>query len=289
MGGRHGASSGGRSVGEILASVTAGQGAAAAAAPTRSVFTVAAAATVGAGMAAAGATGTFPAIQVPDLPDFASAGSEAHIAPAAASNALPAAPVAGGAVSSSGPAQPVSSSTGTVMSGDLHQTDASEIAALSRAVRLAGPGGAGGMAGAVESVIDAALKLPAKIGGVPIVGLAANGDAAEALRNAATKLGKPYIWGARGPNAFDCSGLMQWAYKQAGIKLPRSSTAQSQFGQAVSVKNLRPGDMVFYYTPVSHVGMYIGNGKILHASEPGKPVKISDVDAFPIHNARRVT
>lgn len=285
MGGRHGASSGGRSVGEILASVAAGQGTAAAVAPTRSMFTVAAAATVGAGMAAAGATGTFPAIQVPDLPDFDASGSVAHIAPAAASNALPAAPVTGGAVSS-GPAQPITSSTGTVMSGDLHQTDATEIAALSRAVRLAGPGG---VAGAVESVLDAALKLPAKIGGVPIVGLAANQDAAEALRNAATKLGKPYIWGARGPNAFDCSGLMQWAYKQAGIKLPRSSTAQSQFGRAVTVKNLQPGDMVFYYTPVSHVGMYIGNGKILHASEPGKPVKISDVDAFPIHNARRVT
>ncbi|MDQ2709012.1 MAG: C40 family peptidase [Actinomycetota bacterium] len=95
--------------------------------------------------------------------------------------------------------------------------------------------------------------------------------------------------GGLGPGAFDCSGLMLWAYKQAGVSLPRTSAAQSNAGTSVSKNDLKPGDLVFYYSPVSHVGMYLGNGKILHASEPGVPVKISDVNAFPFHNARRFT
>lgn len=123
---------------------------------------------------------------------------------------------------------------------------------------------------------------------MPISGSAASRSAATAVRNAATKLGRPYVWGAKGPNAFDCSGLMQRAYKQAGVTIPPNSSRQAKAGTAVPISQLKPGDMVFYYTPVSDVGMYIGNGRILHASEPGEPVKISNVHAFPIHNARRI-
>ncbi|MEV1293764.1 NlpC/P60 family protein [Pseudonocardia sp. NPDC049635] len=111
----------------------------------------------------------------------------------------------------------------------------------------------------------------------------------QALATAKTALGAPYKWGATGPNAFDCSGLMVWAFEQAGIDLPRTSSAQSQMGgQSVSKSQLKPGDMVFFYSPVSHVGIYAGNGKILHASTSGEPVKYSDIDAMPFHNAIRV-
>ena len=110
----------------------------------------------------------------------------------------------------------------------------------------------------------------------------------KALAMAKTKLGKPYVWGADGPNAFDCSGLMKWAFEQVGKDLPRSSSAQSQVGTPVSKSQLQPGDVVFFYSPVSHVGIYAGDGKILHASEPGEPVKYSDMDRMPFHNAVRL-
>jgi cell wall-associated NlpC family hydrolase len=103
-----------------------------------------------------------------------------------------------------------------------------------------------------------------------------------------TKIGTPYLWGAAGPNAFDCSGLVMWAFQQIGVSLPRTSAAQSQVGTAVSKSDLRPGDLVFFYTPVSHVGIYVGDGKILNASTAGEPVKISSMQYMPFHNARRI-
>jgi cell wall-associated NlpC family hydrolase len=79
-----------------------------------------------------------------------------------------------------------------------------------------------------------------------------------------------------------------WSYRKAGVKLPRSSKAQSTVGTPVSKSDLRPGDLVFFYSPVSHVAIYIGNGQVVHASEPGKPVKVSPLSHMPFHNARRV-
>jgi peptidoglycan DL-endopeptidase CwlO len=122
---------------------------------------------------------------------------------------------------------------------------------------------------------------PADLSGLGSLGM-------KALEMAKSKLGKPYVWGADGPNAFDCSGLMKWAFEQVGKDLPRSSSAQSQVGTPVSKSDLQPGDVVFFYSPVSHVGIYAGNGKILHASEPGEPVKYSDMDHMPFHNAIRL-
>lgn len=104
---------------------------------------------------------------------------------------------------------------------------------------------------------------------------------------ALSKLGSPYSWGATGPDAFDCSGLMFWSYQQEGKSIPRTSSAQIAGGQSVSVNDLQPGDIVGYYPGVTHVGMYIGDGKIVHASDYGIPVQVVPVDSMPIQGAAR--
>ncbi|NBH03434.1 NlpC/P60 family protein [Amycolatopsis sp. SID8362] len=104
--------------------------------------------------------------------------------------------------------------------------------------------------------------------------------AAQTAVNAAlSRLGKPYVWGATGPDSFDCSGLMLWAYAKAGITLPRNSAAQAQYGTSVPRDQLQPGDLVAYYSPVSHIGMYIGDGKMVHAPTSGDVVKISPLQS----------
>jgi cell wall-associated NlpC family hydrolase len=100
-----------------------------------------------------------------------------------------------------------------------------------------------------------------------------------AVDTALAQRGKAYVWAAAGPGTFDCSGLMQYAYAAAGIGLPHSSLMQSQMGRPVTRSQLRPGDLVFYYSPVSHVGMYIGNGQIVNAPTAGDVVKIVGLDA----------
>ena len=126
-----------------------------------------------------------------------------------------------------------------------------------------------------------------KGGSIPNV-KAPTAAAQTALNAALSKLGSAYVWGATGPSTFDCSGLMVWAYKQAGITLPRSSREQSTFGAAVPRDQLQPGDMVFYYSPVSHVGMYVGDGKMVHAPDTGDVVKISPLQS-QYAGARRPT
>jgi len=131
-------------------------------------------------------------------------------------------------------------------------------------------------------VAPVALTTPAPAAAVPT---AVN---VSAVNLAMSKLGAPYRWGAAGPNAFDCSGLVSWAYKNVGVSLPRTSRAMSTVGTPVAKADLRPGDLVFFYTPVSHVGMYIGDGKIVHASSSKSPVKVSSMAGMPFHNARRL-
>lgn len=121
-----------------------------------------------------------------------------------------------------------------------------------------------------------------------VVPVAATSVASTAVNYALSKIGSPYQWGAAGPSAFDCSGLVYWAYRQAGKVLPRTSRAQATVGTPVAKSDLRPGDLVFYYQPISHVGIYIGNGKIVHASTYGTPVKVADVNSMPFTTARRV-
>ncbi|MFR9794426.1 NlpC/P60 family protein [Streptomyces sp. MS06] len=126
-------------------------------------------------------------------------------------------------------------------------------------------------------------------------GLAAPGSvtapdsrAAAAVSYAYSKLGSPYVWGATGPNAFDCSGLVQAAYRSAGVSLPRTTYAQIDAGRRVSRSELRPGDLVFFYSGISHVGLYIGNGQMIHAPNPSAPVRVAPIDEMPFAGATRV-
>ena len=113
--------------------------------------------------------------------------------------------------------------------------------------------------------------------------------ARKAVSTALAQVGKPYVWGAAGPNAFDCSGLTQYSWSSAGVALPHSASAQSGMGTPVSRTQLQPGDRVFFYSPVSHVGMYIGNGQMVHAATSGEPVQVVSLDSMPDYNsARRV-
>ncbi|MGY1652369.1 C40 family peptidase [Geodermatophilus sp. SYSU D01119] len=112
--------------------------------------------------------------------------------------------------------------------------------------------------------------------------------AATAVQTALGQIGDPYVWGASGPDGFDCSGLTQYAYAAAGISLPHSSKAQSTMGTPVSRSELLPGDIVYFYSPVSHVGIYIGDGKMVHARTFGQPVAVTSVDQAGYRGAVRV-
>jgi len=116
---------------------------------------------------------------------------------------------------------------------------------------------------------------------------AVSGEGVAVVQAALSRVGSPYSWGATGPNAFDCSGLIKWAFLQNGKSLPRSSQALAQGGQPVAVSDLQPGDIVTFYSDVSHAGIYIGDGMMVHASTYGTPVKVSPISNAPIHNARR--
>ncbi|WP_399086976.1 NlpC/P60 family protein [Streptomyces sp. BBFR2] len=111
--------------------------------------------------------------------------------------------------------------------------------------------------------------------------------AAKALAFARAQMGKPYVWGATGPNSYDCSGLTQAAWKAAGVDLPRTTWDQVKFGQRVATKDLAPGDLVFFYNDISHVGMYIGDGKMIHAPKPGASVRIESIYYMPIYGSVR--
>lgn len=104
----------------------------------------------------------------------------------------------------------------------------------------------------------------------------ASPQAQVAINAAISRLGMPYVYGATGPNAFDCSGLTSWAWAQAGVTLPRTSSGQATL-PVVPLDQLRPGDLITYYSPVHHVALYIGNGQIIHASTEGKPVFITSM------------
>ncbi|MET7473123.1 NlpC/P60 family protein [Streptomyces sp. NPDC005648] len=122
----------------------------------------------------------------------------------------------------------------------------------------------------------------------PATAAAPDSRAAAAVSYAYSKLGSPYVWGATGPSAFDCSGLVQAAYHSAGISLPRTTYAQIDAGHRVSRSELLPGDLVFFYSGISHVGIYIGNGQMIHAPNPSAPVRIAPIDEMPFAGATRV-
>ncbi|MEU4600006.1 NlpC/P60 family protein [Nocardia sp. GTS18] len=113
------------------------------------------------------------------------------------------------------------------------------------------------------------------------------GSGTSALAAALTRVGDPYVWGATGPDQFDCSGLVQWAFKQVGKNVPRTSSAQAGYGTPVAKEDLQPGDVVLFYPEISHVGIYAGNGMMVHASTFGVPVAVAPIDTTPYHSARR--
>ncbi|MFE6287523.1 NlpC/P60 family protein [Streptomyces sp. NPDC057877] len=111
---------------------------------------------------------------------------------------------------------------------------------------------------------------------------------ATALSYAHQALGSPYVWGATGPDAFDCSGLTQAAYRAAGVSLPRTTYAQIDAGRRVARSELLPGDLVFFYSGISHVGLYIGGGQMIHAPNPSSPVRVAPISEMPFAGATRV-
>ncbi|MEY9877670.1 cell wall-associated NlpC family hydrolase [Streptacidiphilus sp. MAP12-33] len=115
----------------------------------------------------------------------------------------------------------------------------------------------------------------------------ATGRAALAVAFARAQVGKPYVWGATGPDSYDCSGLVQAAWAAAGIALPRTTYEQINAGHRVTIADLQPGDLVFYYAGVSHVAMYVGGGQIIHAPHPGASVEYAPVGEMPIVGAVR--
>ena len=108
-----------------------------------------------------------------------------------------------------------------------------------------------------------------------------------AVAYAKAQVGKSYVWGATGPDSFDCSGLTMAAWQQAGVSLPHNSQAQYSSGPQVSESELQPGDLVFYYSPISHVGIYIGTGQVVNALNPGSGVQISGLHDMPYVGAVR--
>ncbi|MFI0042208.1 NlpC/P60 family protein [Streptomyces sp. NPDC017249] len=113
------------------------------------------------------------------------------------------------------------------------------------------------------------------------------GRAAAALAAARSVLGRPYVWGANGPDRFDCSGLTQWAYAHAGVHLPRTSQEQRYAGRRVPLSQARPGDLVVYRSDAGHVALYAGHGQVIHAPYPGAPVRYDPVGMMPVSSVTR--
>ncbi|MCB5910678.1 C40 family peptidase [Streptomyces pinistramenti] len=112
---------------------------------------------------------------------------------------------------------------------------------------------------------------------------------AAALAAAQSKIGSPYVWGATGPSSFDCSGLTSWAYQQAGQSLPRTSQAQASAGTRIASQSaLKPGDLVLFYGDLHHIGLYAGNGTVLHAPKPGASVRYESINNMPFQYGVRV-
>ncbi|UGT60664.1 C40 family peptidase [Nocardia asteroides] len=136
-----------------------------------------------------------------------------------------------------------------------------------------------------------AVQIPQGLPGIELPGappfVAPQKTAGElALDAALSKVGSPYVYGAAGPNAFDCSGLVKWSYAEAGVELPRTSGAQLSAGTAVSMDELQPGDMISFYGG-GHSGLYAGDGNVVHASTSGQPVKVAPISSMPVSGARR--
>jgi cell wall-associated NlpC family hydrolase len=113
-----------------------------------------------------------------------------------------------------------------------------------------------------------------------------SGSAAAAVAYARAQVGKPYCYGGSGPSCFDCSGLTMMAWRQAGISLPHSSASQYNVGRRISASELQPGDLIFYYSPISHVSIYIGGGQRISATHTGDYVRVQSLGSSIVGYAR---
>jgi peptidoglycan DL-endopeptidase CwlO len=115
----------------------------------------------------------------------------------------------------------------------------------------------------------------------------ASGKGAKALQFALAQVGEPYVYGGAGPDSWDCSGLTMMAWKAAGVSLPHGAKDQYASTPHVSKSALQPGDLVFFYSPIHHVGIYAGNNKVVHAPKPGDVVSVDPIDYMPFAGASR--
>ena len=172
------------------------------------------------------------------------------------------------------------------------RTQIAEVEALYRALTpdqraaLADPGPVPPAPPAPPAANPAIMALPEAIAPAGPGPSNAPGGAA-VVQAALTRVGAPYSWGATGPDAFDCSGLIKWAFLQNGKSLPRSSQALAAGGEPVATAEVPPGDIVTFYSDASHAGIYIGDGNMVHASTYGTPVKVAPISSAPIYNVRR--
>jgi cell wall-associated NlpC family hydrolase len=114
-----------------------------------------------------------------------------------------------------------------------------------------------------------------------------NPRAAKAIQFALAQLGDRYIWGATGPDGWDCSGLTMVSWGKAGVSLPHSSAEQYSMGTKIPRSELQPGDLVYFYSPISHVGIYLGNGRMVHAPNPSRRVEVTSISEMPYAGATR--
>jgi len=113
------------------------------------------------------------------------------------------------------------------------------------------------------------------------------GAAGTAIRFACAQIGKSYSYGASGPGSYDCSGLTSAAWAEAGVSLPHNAAAQRDATAYVERSDLQPGDLVFYYSDLSHVAMYAGDGYVMEASNPSRALGMSPIDQKPVHSYGR--
>jgi len=155
-----------------------------------------------------------------------------------------------------------------------------------RSLHRLGAGLLTGAAASLSLVLTPATATAAEA--APSSTAAPSSAAQTAVDTARAQVGKPYRYGAAGPDSYDCSGLTQYAYRSAGIELPHSSRSQSQMGTPVDRANLQPGDLVFFYQPVSHVGIYVGDGQMVDAGTEDTGVVQRSVDMDGYDFARRI-
>jgi cell wall-associated NlpC family hydrolase len=143
----------------------------------------------------------------------------------------------------------------------------------------------------LRAAAPAPMALPPSAGqpGGPTSGAApSSSEGVVAVQAALTQVGSAYTWGGAAPGGFDCSGLVMWAFQQAGIALPHSSQALAHGGQPVALSDLQPGDVLTFYSDASHAGIYVGDGLMVHSSTYGVPVRVVPMNSSgPIYNARR--